>query len=208
MTTNPGQPDDPNRTPPPPPPGAGQGVPPQHGSGDAGQAGTGQPQGAPYGGQTYGGPAPTGAPYGGPQPGGAPYGNAQPGGAPYGQGGYGGPAAAYGAPQQPLRDSDQRTWATLAHVGGIFLELIAPLIVWLIFKDRGRFVDEQAKEALNFRITVAIGYFVGIVLTAIGIGAIIISGVWLLALVFSIMAAVATNKGQPYRYPLTLRVIS
>lgn len=120
--------------------------------------------------------------------------------APYAGGGY--------ATQPPLSDSDQRMWATLAHVGGIFLGFIAPLVVWLIFKGRGAFVDDQAKEALNWQITVAIGYLVGSVLSFIGIGFLLWAVVWIAALVLGILAAVAANKGEAYRYPFAIRLIS
>ena len=122
---------------------------------------------------------------------------------------YGAPQTAYGAPTAgaPLGDSDQRLWATLAHIGGVLLGFIAPLVVWLIYKDRGRFVEEQAKEALNFQILVAIAYVVASVTTIIGIGFLIFPLVWIFSLIFSIMGAIAANKGEAYRYPLNWRII-
>lgn len=130
-------------------------------------------------------------------------------------GGYGGPppaAPGYGAPAYnaagaPLSDADQRLWATLAHIGGVFFSFIAPLIVWLVHKGRGAFVEEQAKEALNFQILVMIAYFVGGILSVIGIGVLIIFAVWIGALVFGIMAAMAANRGEAYRYPLNWRIV-
>ena len=64
---------------------------------------------------------------------------------------YGAAAPQYVAgPAAPLSDSDQRLWATLAHIGPIILWVIAPLVIWLVYKDRGRYVEDQSKEALNF----------------------------------------------------------
>ena len=130
-------------------------------------------------------------------------------------GGYGGPppaapgygAPTYGAAGAPLSDADQRLWATLAHIGGVIFSVIAPLIVWLVHKGRGAFVEEQAKEALNFQILVLIAYFAGGILSVIGIGVLIIIAAWIAALVFGIMAAVATNRGEAYRYPLNWRIV-
>lgn len=122
---------------------------------------------------------------------------------------YGGPAPAYGTPGvAPMSDADQRLWATLAHVGGIILGFLAPLVVWLVYKDRGRFVEEQSKEALNFQITIVIGYVVSGITMIIGIGFLLFFVVWVISIVFAIMAAIAVNKGQAYRYPVTLRIIS
>lgn len=117
------------------------------------------------------------------------------------------PPPAYAGAQPPLSDSDQRMWAMLAHVGGILFSFVAPLIIWLMFKDRGRFVDEQAKEALNFQITLIIGYVISGILFIILIGAILLFVVWLAAIIFGIMAAIAANKGEAYRYPFAIRLI-
>ncbi|MCU1432342.1 MAG: hypothetical protein JWP95_1447 [Actinotalea sp.] len=116
--------------------------------------------------------------------------------------GYGAPGAA-----APLSDSDQRMWATIAHIGGALTSFVAPLVIWLVFKERGRFVEEQSKEALNFQILVVIGYIVSAILSPIGIGLILWPIVGLVSLVFGILAAVATNKGEAYRYPFSLRLI-
>ena len=194
----------------------------------SGQPGYGQPgQQPPYGQPGYGQPGQpspgqygqTGqqAPYGQPgeQPGyGQPgYGQQQPG---YGQPGYG-QQQPYGQPgygqQQPyapsiLSDADQRLWATLAHISGIF-SFLGPLIIWLVLKDRGAFVDDQSKEALNFQITLAI---LGVAITIItvvtlGIGAFLYL-YYVAAVIFMILGAVAANRGERYRYPLTIRLVS
>jgi len=110
-------------------------------------------------------------------------------------------------PAPPLRPDEERLWATLAHVGGILFSFVAPLVIWLVFKGRSQFTDNQSKEALNFQITVAIGYVIGTILTIIVIGAILILVVWVLAVVFGIMGAVSANQGKPYRYPICIRFI-
>ena len=57
----------------------------------------------------------------------------------------------------PLTETEDRQWASFAHLGGI-LGFLLSLIIWLVFKDRGRFTAVEAKEALNFQITLLIGY--------------------------------------------------
>lgn len=194
MTTE-GTPIDPDETPrgaagdpaaPPPaaPPPAGPAVPPP----GYGQA---PPPGAPASGYQQPGYQ---------QPGGqAP----PPPGSGYQQPGYPPP---YGAPAG-LSPSDERMWATLAHIGPVLTSFVAPLLIWLVFRDRSRFVDDQGKEALNFQIFLAIVYVVGIITTFIVIGVFILLAAWILAIVFGIQGAIAASKGQPYRYPLTWRVI-
>ncbi|GAB3171387.1 hypothetical protein GCM10027059_39570 [Myceligenerans halotolerans] len=143
-------------------------------------------------------------PYGA-QPGQQPYGAPQPGQQPYqGAPGY--------APPVPLRPDEERTWALVAHLGGLMwiigLGFVPSLIVWLVYKDRSRFVEAEAKEALNFQITLVIAGIGIAIITAItfGLGALLYL-VFIAALVFMIMAAVEASKGRPYRYPVNIRLI-
>ncbi|GAB4083633.1 hypothetical protein GCM10028784_02630 [Myceligenerans cantabricum] len=108
----------------------------------------------------------------------------------------------------PLRPDEERTWAVLAHVGGVILSFIAPLVIWLVFKDRSRFVDAEAKEALNFQITLVMYEIAVLIISAVtlGLGSILYLAL-IAALVFMILAAVETSKGRPYRYPLNVRLV-
>lgn len=139
----------------------------------------------------------------GQQPGG-PYGQQQPGG-PQDHGGQQFPAG--WTPPQPMTPEDQRLWATLTHVGGIFFSFVAPLVAYLVLRDRGGFVREHTRVALNFHITVAIAYAACGVLSLVLIGALLAPIVFVLTLVFGILAAVAANSGQFYRYPLSIEFI-
>jgi len=111
------------------------------------------------------------------------------------------------APAAPLSDSDARMYATIAHAGNILFPAIAPLIMWLIGKDKSTFVDEEAKEALNFGILAIIVYTVSAFLTLIIIGFLTWAAMGIMALIFGIQGAMKANKGESYRYPLSLRII-
>ena len=114
-------------------------------------------------------------------------------------------------PAQGKSSPDEKNMATLAHVLILFTGFIGPLIVWLIKKDQSDFVDDQGKEALNFGILIAIGYLVASSLTRFGfigfIGFILDAAVFVFALVSIIPAATAANKGERFRYPLSIRLI-
>ena len=105
--------------------------------------------------------------------------------------------------------SDQRTMALAAHLLGIFTWFIGPLVIWLINKDDASktFVTDQAKEALNFQITITLAMLICIVLAIVIIGGILAPIVGILNLVFCIIAAVKANNGEAYRYPFALRLI-
>jgi uncharacterized protein len=102
---------------------------------------------------------------------------------------------------------DECNIAMLAHLLGIFTGFIGPLILWLIKKDAENFVADTTKEALNFQITLAIGYLICTVLAVVVIGAFLMPVLFLLNLIFCIMAAVSASKGDAYRYPFALRLI-
>ncbi len=80
------------------------------------------------------------------------------------------------------------------------------MIIFLIKKSDPdeAFATDQAKEALNFQITVFL-VFMLLLITMIGAFLILIPMLW--NLVFTIIAAVRSSNGVPYRYPLTLRLI-
>ncbi|GAB3673682.1 DUF4870 domain-containing protein [Angustibacter aerolatus] len=117
------------------------------------------------------------------------------------------PYPAPGAGQAPLSPAEDRQWAMLGHLGAIILGIVSPLIVWLVFKDRSRFVDDQGKEALNFQITVLIAWVAASVLAAVAIGFALYPIIWIGNLVLCIMAGLAANKGEAYRYPFALRLV-
>lgn len=104
---------------------------------------------------------------------------------------------------------DDRNLAMLTHLSGILLGFIVPLVIWLTNKDKTDkpWLNEQAKEALNFQILIAIGYVASSILVVILIGGLLLPIVWLFNLIFCILAGVAANKGENYRYPLSIRLV-
>ena len=117
-------------------------------------------------------------------------------------------------------DPQQRQWALFAHLSALSAvvtgglgAIIGPLVIWLVKKDTMPFVDDQAKEALNFNITVAIIFLVLFLMTifTLGIGIIITGPLFVVVgiawLVLTIIAAIKANEGVAYRYPFTLRLV-
>ncbi|HEX5488582.1 MAG TPA: DUF4870 domain-containing protein [Rhodanobacteraceae bacterium] len=134
------------------------------------------------------------------------------------------PSAGPGQPSTGVPSAEERQWAMFAHLsallGGIITGWIGgwgwflgPLIIWLVKKDTMPFVNDQAKEALNFNITVAIVFVILTILgvVTLGVGFLIALPLMVIvgiaALVFIILAAIKANEGVAYRYPFTLRLI-
>ncbi len=93
---------------------------------------------------------------------------------------------------------------------------VPSLVLWLLFKDRGPLTSVEAKEALNFQITLLIGYFaINFFATVIGfltfgIGGVIGGLAWvlyILGVVFSVLGYLQAKDGNHYRYPFALRLI-
>lgn len=101
---------------------------------------------------------------------------------------------------------DTKNTALLLWIGTIFFGFIPGLILFLVKKDDA-YIQDQSKEALNWSITAAIGYFAGVILSVIVIGIFLIMAVGICHLVFSIMGAVAVNSGKEFRVPFALRLI-
>jgi uncharacterized Tic20 family protein len=119
------------------------------------------------------------------------------------------PYPVYGPP--PLRPDEERTWAVLAHLGSLVgVGFLAPLVIWLVFRGRGAYLEHQAKEALNFQLTLLIAYLVAGIVTVVtfGIAFPLLIGLGIGQLVLQILAAVAAGRYEWYRYPVCIRFVS
>jgi uncharacterized protein len=107
--------------------------------------------------------------------------------------------------------SDDKVLAMLSHLLAIIggLGFLPPLVIWLIKKDdpNASFVTENAKESLNFQITVLILLLVFSVLLLVVIGIFLIWALEIANLVLVIIATVRSNEGKIYRYPFNFRLI-
>jgi uncharacterized Tic20 family protein len=104
--------------------------------------------------------------------------------------------------------SDEKNIATVTHLGGTIFSFFPALIVWVLKKDDSEYIADQAKEALNFQITMMLAYMVAGVLMWVLIGFILFPIIWLLNIVLCVIAAISTSKGETYRYIFALRLIN
>ncbi len=106
--------------------------------------------------------------------------------------------------------SDDRTWGMLAHLSYfltfvIGVSCVAPLVIWIIKKDESEFIEEQAKEALNFQLSALLA---SILLAATVCGIVLLPVIFVMSIVYSIQAGMSANRGEAYRYPYTFRMIN
>jgi uncharacterized Tic20 family protein len=121
--------------------------------------------------------------------------------------------APYAGPPAGYANSDEKTWALIAHFGGIIVGFLAGLVTLLAKGNESPTVRAHAVEALNFQIT----WGVAIMLTWIvalctapftfGVLMILPIGAFVVLVVFSVLAGVKANEGQLYTYPMTVRLV-
>ena len=103
-------------------------------------------------------------------------------------------------------DDAERSSAVIAHVSGLFT-ILGPILVYFLKRDESAFVEDQAAEALNFQISVAIAAVAFALLSIVLVGIPLLLMTVVLAFVLPIRAAFAARRGERYRYPFTVRFI-
>lgn len=109
---------------------------------------------------------------------------------------------------------DERNLAMFAHLSafaGLLFpaggNVIAPLIVWLVQREKSAFVADQSLESLNFNITVLLAEIACGFLFIVGIGVLLVIVLGIVWLVGTIIAAVRASEGQRFRHRFTLRLV-
>jgi uncharacterized Tic20 family protein len=135
----------------------------------------------------------------------------------------------YAAPaaQPPLSPADEKQWAILTHVIGIFFGIISAAVFFFLYRDRGPFVRSHVVAEWNFRLTVTALTALVMVFSLIGWGMafasaltvregsdVAASGIamfmfgWfgmviiqIVSAILGIVASVAASRGRHYRFP-------
>ena len=114
-----------------------------------------------------------------------------------------------------MEQSRDRNLAMISHMGGLvpipWVPLIIPFLVCILKGDESVFVNKQAREALNFQLSISIYWSlcVFLIFTIVGIPIAFVSfGVFIITnIVCSLKGAARTSKGLEYKYPMNLRLI-
>jgi len=110
--------------------------------------------------------------------------------------------------------SEEKTWMMLTHLSALsghlipFGNIIGPLIVWNIYKEKYPRVDAHGKRAVNFQISLLLWVVCAIPLCfffCVGVPLLVALGV--LNIVCIIVAAVKASSGRDFNYPLAIPFI-
>jgi uncharacterized Tic20 family protein len=114
-----------------------------------------------------------------------------------------------GAPTPGYANSDEKTWALIAHFGGIVVGFIAPLVAFLAKGNESPTVRAHAVEALNFQITWGVATIIASILAACSLGVLFFLPLitWAIIIIFSILGGLKANEGQIYQYPMSIRLV-
>lgn len=109
---------------------------------------------------------------------------------------------------------DEKTWGMIVHLAALVAfiaspigAVLGPLVVWLIKKEQMPFVKDQGKEAMNFNISILLYGLASGVLIFIGIGLLLLMLLGIFWIMFVIIGGIKAQKGEYFRYPLTIRFI-
>lgn len=87
----------------------------------------------------------------------------------------------------------------------LLLNLVVPIVIMCITESA--FVKHQAKEVLNFQISVVLWAIISFVLCFVVVGIPMLIILAIAAIILPICAAISASSGTAYRYPLTFRLV-
>ena len=123
-------------------------------------------------------------------------------------------------PSLPLTPEEERQWAMIAHLG-VLVNLVSgilgpfvPLAIYMIYKDRSKYVAYQSVQALIFQliwwvgggIVAGVAWAITGTLSTVIIGllclpiACVFSAMPLVALGYGIYGGIQTSQGQDFKY--------
>lgn len=108
---------------------------------------------------------------------------------------------------------EEEKWAMLCHLSSLsgylipFGNIIGPMIIYAIFKDRYPFVDDQGREVINFQISMTLYMIGAAILIFILIGLPLLFILMIINFIYTVIGARQAYQGNVYRYPLNLRLV-
>ncbi len=105
---------------------------------------------------------------------------------------------------------NEKIWSILCHISvvSVGIGLVLPLAVYIAYRHESVYVADNAKEALNFHLSLLLyGVCCIPLIFLFGLGVMLLIVMGFASLVLGIIAAVKASEGTDYRYPLTVRFI-
>lgn len=104
-----------------------------------------------------------------------------------------------------VSEPTNNTLPILTHVLGLLTGWLGPLIILLATSEEA--AKDHARMALNWQLSYLIYALVSALLALIFVGFVLLIAISVLDMVFCIMAAVKAERGELWKYPLTIRFL-
>jgi uncharacterized protein len=105
---------------------------------------------------------------------------------------------------------NEKNWRIISHISALsmfvipFGNILGPLMVWLLKREEFPSVEQEAKESLNFQITMAIILLIGFLMPF----RLFLIPIWgIVNIVYIVMASISVSNNVNYRYPFNLRLV-
>lgn len=102
---------------------------------------------------------------------------------------------------------EERTYAMILHIASGACCFLISIVMWLLKKDKSRFIDDQGKEAVNFTVCAYIVCFILFRILAMLHLGMLCPLVYLVVLALSIIAGIKAKAGIAYRHKYTFRFL-
>ena len=127
-------------------------------------------------------------------------------------------------PLQRMGTGDERTWALLSHLSGLlnlftgFAGPIAALVIYLVYKDRSRFVAYHALQSMVFQLIwwFGGGVLIGVMWAVVGVLSALLIGIVLIpfallatfvlallplgSIIYGVIGGIQVSQGQDFKY--------
>jgi len=116
-------------------------------------------------------------------------------------------------PPQHLQTTDEKQMGLFLHLSLLVytfvfpIGAIAPILIWQLKKDQIPALKAHGKMVTNWMISLAIYFFISLVLSIVLVGLLGFLVFGLLAVIFPIIGAIKANNGELWEYPLTIKFL-
>ena len=105
---------------------------------------------------------------------------------------------------------ETNNWAMALHLSALagyavpVAGVAAPILIWLLKRDELPRLEVHGCIVVNWMISFVIYFIISSILILVGVGVILLGALWVMAIAFSIIAAIKASEGEVWRYPLTI----
>lgn len=106
----------------------------------------------------------------------------------------------------------ERTYCTLMHISQLLIYsaigIVVPIMMWILGKDQSELVRRNGNRMMNWIISGFIYSVIAGLLCMVFIGFPLVFALAIMSFIFPIIAAIKSNDGQVWSYPLAIKFLA